>query len=291
MFVPDLEDWNRWVFAHQPEANERGGRMSTARLLASAVVAAALSLTLCAQQAPSGYHTVACLKVKPGKTSEFRPWTTEVLHKYAQGRVDSGALSTYYLLRAVYFGGSSPECDYVTIAVYPGVPPEPFGMEDMSAALKKAGLNMTAQEYIDRRDALVTLVSSNLFRNEVSAGSVPKGAYMVVNYMKTPDYEKWVNFEKRVGKAMAEQSISDGATAGWSVNGLWFPFGKDLPYQGVTVDVFPNWDAVFKEDPKFEENFKKAHPDMATSDEEMEKIRTQAVVQLYKVEDMISGTR
>jgi hypothetical protein len=261
--------------------------MSTQRLLVCAIVAVALSLTLSAQQAPSGYHTVACLKVKSGKTCEFRQWTTEVLHKYAQGRVDSGALSTFYLLRAVYPGGSSPECDYVTVALYPGAPPEQMGPEDMSAALKKAGLNMTAQEYADRRDALTTLVSSSLFHNEASAGTVTKGAYMVVNYMKTSNYDKWMDFEKRVGKAMAEQSMSDGVTSGWSANGLWFPYGRDLPYQGVTVDVFPNWDAVFKDDPKFEENFKKAHPDMATSDEEMNKIRTQSVIPLYKVEDMI----
>jgi hypothetical protein len=265
--------------------------MKVPRLFACAILGALLSAALPAQQASSGYHTVACLKIKPGKTSEFRQWTTEVLHKYAQGRVDSGALSTFFLLRAVYPGASSPECDYVTIALYPGAPPEPLGPEDMSRALKKAGLNMTAQEYIDRRDALATLVSSSLFRNEASAGLVTKGAYMVVNYMKTSNYDKWVDFEKRVGKAMAEQSMSDGTTSGWSANGLWFPYGRDLPYQGVTVDVFPNWDALFKDDPKFQENFKKAHPDLVTSDEEMDKIRTLSVMQLFKVEDMISSAK
>jgi len=56
-----------------------------------AALAVACSLALSAQQTPRGFHTVACIKVKLGKTSEYRKWTTEELHQYAQGRVDSGA--------------------------------------------------------------------------------------------------------------------------------------------------------------------------------------------------------
>jgi len=175
--------------------------------------------------------------------------------------------------------------------MYPASPPEPLGIEEMSAALKKAGLNLSAQEYMDRRDALSTTVSSSLFQNQAYAGAAKKGAYMVVNYMKTSTYEKWVEFEKKVGKAMAEQAISDGATVGWSVNALWFPWGSDLPYQGVTVDVYPSWDALYKENPKVMENFKKAHPDLVTTQEEMEKIPTQAMVRLFKVEDMITSAK
>jgi hypothetical protein len=265
--------------------------MNIPRWIPCAALAAACSLALSAQPAPSGFHTVACIKVKPGKIAEFRAWTTEEFHKFAQARVDSGELSTSYLLRAVFPAGASAECDYLTVAMYPAAPPEPVGMEKMSATLKKAGLNMSAQEYIDRRDALSTLVSSTLFQNQAYAGSAKKGAYMVVNYMKTSNYDKWVDFEKKVGKPMAEQSISDGFTCGWSVNALWFPWGSDLPYQGVTVDVFPDWNALFKSDPKFEENFNKAHPDLVTSPEEMEKIRTQAIVRLFRVEDMISAAK
>lgn len=265
--------------------------MKIPRWMQCAALAAAGSLALYAQQPASGFHTVACIKVKPDKMSEFRQWTDATLHKYAQGRVDSGALSAFYLLRTVFPAGASAECDYLTIALYPGVPPEPMGMEDMSAALKKAGLNMTAQEYIARRDALSTLVSSSLFHNELSAGSIQKGAYMAVNYMKTSDYDKWMAFEKKFGKPLAEQEISSGLMIGWSANGAWLPYGSDLPYQGVTADVYPNWEAVFKEDPTFMDTFNKAHPDLVTSPEEMEKIRTQAVVRLFKVEDMIAATK
>ena len=265
--------------------------MNLPRWMQSAALLAAGSLALSAQQAPSGFHTVACIKVKPDKSGEYRKWTSEVLHKFAQGRVDSGALSTFYLLRTVFPAGASAECDYLTVAIYPGAPPEPLGMEDASVALKKAGLNMSAEEYMASRDALSTLVSSSLFKTEAFAGAARKGAYMMVNYMKASNYDKWLDFEKKFGKALAEQAIGDGLMSGWSANGLWLPYGSDLPYQGVTVDVYPNWDAVFKEDPNFMDRFKKAHPDLVTSPEEMEKIRTQAVIRLFKVEDMISTAK
>lgn len=265
--------------------------MKIPRFALCVALVAACIVPLSAQEAPSGFHTVNCLKVKPDKMAEFRQWTTEALHKYAQGRVDSGAVSTFYLLRAVYESGASAECDYLTIAAYPGVPPEPLGMEEMSAALKKAGLNMSAQEYIDRRNAVATLVSTSLGKTEVYAGAAKKGAYMVVNYMKTSNYDKWVEFEKKFGRAFAEQAIGNGLMSGWSVNGMWFPFGNDLSYQGVTVDVYPNWETLYKDDPQFIEKFNKAHPDLVTKPEDMEKIRTQAVVRLFKVEDMISAAK
>ena len=58
---------------------------------------------------------------------------------------------------------------------------------------------------------------------------------------------------------------------------------------GVVVNVFPSWEVLFKEDPAAAEKFKKLHPDLILNPEETEKIRTQAVVRLVKVEDMIGS--
>ncbi|MGA7241926.1 MAG: hypothetical protein WBX19_02035, partial [Terracidiphilus sp.] len=93
--------------------------MKSPRLFACVALVTALSATLFAQQAPSGYHSVVCIKVKPENNTEFRKWAAEDVHKLAQSRVDAGA----YILRSLNPAGRSAECDYVIVSMYPGIPP------------------------------------------------------------------------------------------------------------------------------------------------------------------------
>src|SRR3954469_10800985 len=55
----------------QAGVSERGGRMKIPHWIPCAALAVACSLALSAQQTPRGFHTVACIKVKLGKTSEY----------------------------------------------------------------------------------------------------------------------------------------------------------------------------------------------------------------------------
>jgi hypothetical protein len=68
-----------------------------------------------------------------------------------------------------------------------------------------------------------------------------------------------------------------------------------MPYQGVSVDVYSSWDAVFKAqtDPAFVDRFKKIHPDMDFNRTftDMEKIRSQTWSRLYVAEDMITSMK
>jgi hypothetical protein len=270
--------------------------MMIRRSLLGMVMGAAFCLPLAAQmpqQGMSGFHTVACVKVKPEKNSEFRAWATSELHKYDQSRVDTGTLSEWILLRSVQPQGSSAECDYLSISVYPGAPAEPLSPEALGAALKKAGLTVSAQQFMDRRDSLTTLVSNNLFQNRALVGTVKTGNYLVVNYMKAANVEDWVAFEKKVWQPMAEALVKDGMTAGWSLNVQVLPGGRDLKFQGVTVDIYPNWDAVFKQDPQFVERFRKVHPDMefGTTFEQFEKLRTIESIQVFTVVDRVTPAK
>ncbi len=267
--------------------------MKIPRMLLSVAIAAAFSASPFAQQAPTGYHTVACIKVKPEKASEFRKWAAEDVHKYAQSRVDSGAVSTWYLLRSIMPQGTSAECDYLVVSMFPGMPPQPMGIQELDAGLKKAGLTMSAQEYVDRRNSLTTLVSNNMFQNQAWVGSSQKGDYFMVNYMKASNPQDWVAYEKKIWQPLAEAMVKEGVTRGWSVNLQVLPSGSDLPFQGVTVDVYPSWDAVFREDTKFIERFKKVHPDMefGTTYEQFEKLRTIFSTQLFVLDDMITSAK
>jgi hypothetical protein len=267
--------------------------MKFPHLLASVAIAAACSATLVAQTPTTGYHTVACIKIKPDKASEFRKWAAEDLHKYAQSRVDSGALGTWILVRSVMPQGESAECDYLSISMYPGAPTEPMSLEDLGAALKKAGMTMSAQEFVDRRNSLTTLISNNLFQNRAFVGTMKKGDYLRVNYMKAADLEDYVAFEKKVWQPLAEAMIRDGVGSGWSLNVQVMPGGSDLRFNAVTVDVYPGWDAIYKPDTQFYDRFRKVHPDMelGTTFENYEKLRTQGSIQLYSVADMITSAK
>lgn len=272
----------------------RRGPTLILRAISCVVVTVACAVPTLAQfeqEGEVGYHSIACIKVKPEKSSEFRAWAASDLHKYAQSRVDTGVLSGWSLLKSVQPQGTSAECDYLAISMYPTTPPEPLSPEAQDEVLKKAGLTMTGQQFIDRRDSLATLVSNSLFQNRVSVGGSPKtGSYLVVNYMKAVNVDDWIAFEKEVWRPVAEAMVKDGKRTGWSLNVQVLPGGSDLKFQGVTMDVYPRWDDVFKDDPQSSERFKRVHPDreLGATFEQFQKLRTLVSVQLFTAIDAVT---
>jgi len=264
------------------------------RMFVCAVLFAAFSATLPAQQASTGFHTVACIKVKPENNNEFRKWAAGDVRKLAQSRVDGGAVSQWILLRAVIPAGTSAECDYVIVTMYPGVPPQPIGLEELDAALKKASISLTAQQYVDRRSALTTLVSNNMFQNRASVGGFKTGDYFVVNYMKASNMADYVAFEKKAWQPMAEALDKENLRSGWSLNTMVFPGGTDVKFNAVTVDIYPTWGSIFNGNPRhFYELWQKVHPDMefGTTFEQYAKLRHQGDIDIYVVQDSIQSTK
>src|SRR5258708_39117609 len=208
--------------------------MNVARSFLSVAIAAALSVTLVAQQAPSGYHSVACIKIKPGQSSNFRKWSATDGRAYQQSRVDSGTITNWFLLQSVIPAGTSAQCDYLSIVTYPGAPPKPSGLDEMGPLLKKAGLTMTAQEYVDRRGSMTELVSQDLSRTRILVGGMKKGDYLMVSYMKVTDMGDWLDAEKNIWQPLAESMGKAGVTSGWSANGHGVRGGSALAFPGVT---------------------------------------------------------
>ena len=266
--------------------------MKFARVFLCAVAAAALSVPSFPQQATLGYHSVACVKVKPDSAAAFREFAAGEAHKIAQGRVDDGELTAWYLLRAVFPQGETSECDYVVVSIFPKLP-HALSAEQLNAAIKEAGLKITPEDYIKHRDAVARLMSMAIFQNVALVGGPKKGDYFEVNYMKASDanLDDWVVNEKKVRQPVAEALVKDGKQDGWSLNLTAMPFGADMPYQGVTVDIFPSMDAVFADDPQFADRFRKVHPDMelGTTFERMEKLRTRSRVLLFVLEDIVAA--
>jgi hypothetical protein len=267
--------------------------MKIARTFVGAAIALAFStLSAYSQQPSPGYHTVACFKVKPEGAAALHKFLTEDSHKVAQGRVSDGELTAWYLLRPVFPGGESAECDYLSIALFAKMP-HTLGPEQLDAAIKKEGLTITPDDYIKRRDAVAKLVSVAVFQNMATVGSPKKGDYFRVNYMKVADanLNDWIAYEKKVWQPIADALVKEGKSDGWSLNVRAMPFGSDLPFQGVTVDIFPSLDAAFADDPQFDDRFRKLHPDMdlGTTFEHFEKLRTQALVELYVLDDIVTA--
>jgi hypothetical protein len=153
---------------------------------------------------------------------------------------------------------------------------------------------MTAQQYVDRRSALTTLVSNNMFVNRAFVGGFKKGDYFVVNYMKAADLGEYVSFEKKVWQPMAEALDKENLRSGWSLNTMVFPGGTDVKYNAVTVDVYPTWESIFNNySQHFFELWRKAHPDMefGTTFEQYDKLRHQGDINIYVVQDTIASTK
>ena len=268
--------------------------MNIARTLVGATLAIAFTASAAIAQQPSspGYHTVACFKLKPDSAAEFRKFVTDDAHKVAQGRAATGEITTWYLLRAVFPQGEAAACDYLVVAIFPKAPHE-LGAEQLDAAIKKAGLNITPEDYVKRRNAVTRLISTAIYQNQATVGSPKKGDYFRVNYMKVADgnFDEWIAYEKKVWQPLAEALVKDGKSDGWSLNVRSMPEGSDLQWQGVTVDVFSSMDAVFADDPQFVERFRKVHPDieLGTTFEHFQKLRTIGLVELFVLEDMVTA--
>ncbi len=257
-------------------------------------MAAALSVTLVAQQAPSGYHSISCVRVKPGKTAAFSALLSGDYRKVEQARVDSGAVSGWIALRTVIPAGTDAGCDYVLVSFYPGLPAAPLSDDEMTAVLQKAGVASTLQEWHDHLSDVGELVSNNITQYQVLVGGSKKGDYLVFNSMSVTNTGQCVAAEKRLWQPLAEEGVKEGVQDGWAVNIQRMPSGeKDKPHVS-TVDIYPSWDAMLNYfGPDFITRWKKVHPEMTTDDAfaQIDKACTIDHTVTYKVEDQIMSAK
>jgi hypothetical protein len=266
-------------------------------LLPAVVIGVVCAVASAQQPAPTPYFGVNCVKVKPGKSAEFGKWTKDTLHKYAQARVDSGALAAWILLRAVQPSGTTNECDYVVSAFYPGTPPKPLEAEEVDALLKKSGAGVSVDQYREKINELSELATSGIWQQMAHAGSPGlKGSYVVINFNKTKDAQKWIATEKKIWMPFAEELAKQGIIRGWEADLRLVPGGSDVKYDGVTVDVYPSWDAYFNftTNPKLAELWQKVHPDLTFEtafEDEYPKVSTQVRTELWVIEDLVAAQK
>jgi hypothetical protein len=262
----------------------------------AAMAAGALAASIVAAQDQDEPTTTRdyCIKVTPGKDGEFRAFLRDTIVPLNQAAADAGRFSWYAAAESVVPAGSSATCDYRMVYGYPGLAPEPRSRETLEADLKAARLNMTADQFLAKRSSLTSLVAAELWWGIDSVGPrAEKGAYVRLNHYKVNDgdMDEWVRMEKTYWKPVMEAWLKDGGKGSWSVNGLWMPSGDSLPYNAMTVDIFPDWNGLMRGLP-VGQLWPKVHPDINTTQafNLMSRVRGIHDRDVYRIEEIVRGT-
>jgi len=263
----------------------------TCRWMWGAAIAAALTITLAAQQAPTTTYASTCVKVKPGQDAAFDQVVNGDLHNFEQTRVSSGALSGYIVLRTEMPAGRMADCDYVFLAFYSGLPKAPMTDTEITATLQKAGVGMTQEQFGEKLSQVGEEVSNSLEYNLDLVGGAQKGDYIVYNSMKVADadVDAWIKWEKTMWAPLAQSMVNSGQLRGWALDAQIFPTGaKDRGLES-TSDIFPSWVEFVEAEQHYDAGWKTVHPndDISASLEQLGKICTIEHTVLYKVVDEI----
>ena len=232
-----------------------------------------------------------CLKVAPGKGAEFREFLRDVLVPLAQVRADAGEFDWFVASRGIVPAGSSATCDYRMVYGYKGLPPEPTGRESLEPSLKAAKLNMTWEQFVAKRGALISLVATEIWSRVDSVGPpAEKGSYVRLNHYKvnSGEWSEWVRMERTYWKPLVEAWLKDGAKGSWVVNRLWMPAGDALPYNALTVDIFPDWNGLVRGMPSGQ-LWPKVHSDTTSTEvfNRMGRLRSVHSRDVYRLDEVV----
>jgi hypothetical protein len=135
------------------------------------------------------------------------------------------------------------------------------------------------------------LVSQELWRFRAGVGHVSKGSYVRINYNKVKPGmgAEYLKFETTGWQQLAEAAAKDIPGTSWGLYTLTMPGGSDQPYNSITVDGFPSWEAMGKGLP-VQDLWKKAHPDVdyAQHMQKMSTLLDRPRVEVFRVVDYIS---
>ena len=234
-----------------------------------------------------------CVKVAPGKGTEFEAFLKDVTLPLARTRADAGEFDWFLVASAVVPAGSSARCDYRAVYGYKGLPPEAASKDTLSAALKRAKPTMSYDEMVARRNALTQLVGVDIwYRIDGIGPYAEKDNYVALNHYKVKygEYDEWTRLETTYWKAIMDAWLKAGGKGSWSVNGLRWPTGDSTPYNGMTVDVFADWNSLVRGVP-LNDLWSKVHPNTTFSDvfNRLEKVRSIHDQEIYKVVDVVRG--
>ncbi len=271
--------------------------MSIARPLLLAVVSVTVGLASGVTSFAQGQPDPAtareyCVKLAPGKATEYEAFLKDVTLPLARARADAGEFDWFLVASAVVPVGTSARCDYRLVYGYKGLPPEPASKDTLAAALKRAKPTMIYDEMVARRNALMQVVGLDMwYRIDGIGPQAAKDNYLELNHYKVKygEDDEWVRLETTYWKALMDAWLKAGGKGSWSVNALRWPTGESTPYDALTVDVFADWNSLVRGVPT--DLWSKVHPNTTFSDffNRLEKVRSVHDREVYKVVDVVQG--
>jgi hypothetical protein len=229
--------------------------------------------------------------VAPGKGAEYEVFLRDVTLPLARARADAGEFAWFVAESGVVPAGSSAACDYRLVYGYKGHPPEAPSKDALAAALKRAKLNLSVDEMFARRNELTQLVAVNIWYWIDGIGPPSeKDSYVQLNHynVKSGEFDQWTKLETTYWKALMDAWLKAGGKGSWAVNGLRWPAGDSTPYNGLTVDVFPDWSSLVRGVP-VTDLWPKVHPNTTVDDafDRLDKVRSVHDREVFKIVEVV----
>ncbi len=264
-------------------------RVSTiCRMFCGAALAVACCVPAVAQQTTT-YYSGACVKVKPGSEADFASQVSGNMLKLEEAQLKAGKITAWLALRAVLPQGKHANCDYLFVSFFKGMPPPPMSDEEFTGALKRAGMDMTSEEFWEPIAKDVYLVSTDVGEMSVMIGRAEKGGYIVDNSMDMPDVNECMNTEKKLWQPVAEARMKANQQSGWGMYQIVYPRGSMVKGSAGTVDFYSSWDQIFTEG--MMQTWQEVHPDVKPADA-MAQFNKQCQIEMsevYEVEEEVQA--
>jgi hypothetical protein len=234
-----------------------------------------------------------CVKAAPGKAMEAEAFVRDTMVPLNQARAEAGEFAWFAFVRAIVPAGTSAKCDFRAVYGYDGLPAEAASNEQLDAAAKRAKLNMTGNEMRAKLNSLSQQVDVEYWINRDSVGaSTQNGSFVRLNHysVKPRALDEWLRLETTYWKPLVEAWDKTGGKGSWGVYQLWMPQGDNQPYDGMTVDIFPDWKSLLHEVP-LDELWPKVHPHTEATEvfDQLERVRSRHDVEIYKVIDLVTS--
>jgi hypothetical protein len=236
-----------------------------------------------------------CLKAMPGKGEELQTFIRNVEVPLHQALVDSGNVAAWLELRAVIPRGDSAPCDYRFAAVDKHGFAEPPSPEQMEAAIKRAGLKISVQDYFMQREALAHVVAVEIWAGIGSAGTPQqKGDFLSLNHYKVKPGAngEWLRLENTYWKPLVEEWTKAGNKGSYATYLLWMPQGESQPYNAMSLDDFPDWKSMTPGGSSLMTMWPKLYPgtDSTAVFDQHDRIRSVYNKEIYQISELLRPT-
>jgi len=210
-------------------------------------LALGLALSSRAQAPATVYAVVDYMKVPKDKAADYVE-VEGLWKKIHEKRLEKGIIEAWYFYQVENAQRDSRDYQYVTVTVFDSFAKleNPFPAEVFSSAYSPEDLQKHMKKTGESRD----LIRSEVWHLESAAMKAPDSSndrpYITVDYMQpTPGKNaQYQELETKIFQKLQQERINRKIMDGWFFLSRTFPGGSEVPYEYITVNVYPGADKV-----------------------------------------------